>query len=448
MPVTEDGDGEANPKRRDRTSLTDREVQLAKPGEKNRKMSDSGGLFLFVTTKGHKSWRLKYRFGGSEKLLVLGSYPDVSLRKARELRDDAKRLLRDDRDPAVEQRKRRIDAHAAAGATFRKHALAWHEAQKGRWSPVHIRKVEQALKRDLLPELGALPLAEIDGPTVLAVLRKVERRGAIDTAKRLRQHVSAIFQVAIAEGVVGHDPAAIVGKGLLPTPVGGRQPAVRTFSQARELLIAMDGCSAEPATKFASRLLALTATRPGVVQGARWEEFRNIDWDDPETEPVDPRWRVPAARMKLSLRNKAEEAFDHEMPLQRQAIDLLRQQRRMTGAFEFVFIGRRSPQRPMSENAMNYMYARNGYSGRHVPHGWRSTFSTVMNEQAVKNRRPDDRAIIDGMLAHRLKGLSATEEVYNRALHWERRREIAEEWADLIMEGLPPAAELMRPRGR
>lgn len=414
--------------------------------DKDYKLADSGGLYLFVTKRGHKSWRLKYRFGGAEKRLLLGPYPDVGLTKARELRDDAKRLLRDNRDPAIEQRKRKVDAHTAAGITFKKTALRWHEAQRSRWSPVHIRKVEQALARDVFPHIGMLPLTEIDGPTVLAMLRRVEKRGAIDTAKRIRQHVSAVFEFAIAEGLATFDPAVSVKKALLPTPPTNSYPSVGTFAEARTLLTDLDASTADPSTKFASRLLALTAARPGMVQRATWSEIHGIDWDDPEQVPDNPLWLVSAARMKLEQRDKSKKAFAHHMPLPWQAVDLLRQQRRLTGTFGFIFIGRRSPRTSMSDNAMNYMYARNGYSGRHVPHGWRSTFSTVMNEQAVKFRRPEDRAVIDGMLAHKPRGISESEMDYNRALHWERRREIAQEWADLIMSGLPSASDLMKPQ--
>lgn len=313
---------------------------------------------------------------------------------------------------------------------------------------MHIKKVEQALERDVFPQIGMLPLTEIDGPTVLALLRRVEARGAIDTAKRIRQHVSAVFEFAIAEGLATTDPAVSVKKALLPTPPTNSYPAVGTLAEARDLLAALDASTADPSTKFASRLLALTAARPGMVQRATWAEFRGIDWDDPDQIPENPVWHVSAERMKLEQRDKSKRAFAHDMPLTWQAVDLLRQQRRLTGTFEFVFIGRRSPRTPMSDNAMNYMYARNGYSGRHVPHGWRSTFSTVMNERSMKARRPDDRAIIDGMLAHKPKGISESEMDYNRALHWERRCELAQEWADLITADLPTASELMKPRHR
>ena len=430
-------------KRGHRVPLTAKDVENAKPRGKDYKIADSGGLHLFVTRKGHRSWRFRYDFGGKERRLILGSFPETSLKEARLLRDDAKRLLREHRDPGVEAHKRKIAAHAAAGATFEKYALLWHEQQKAHWSPVHIRKVEQALRRDVFPDLGRLPLIELDGPMILKTLRKVEQRGAIDTAKRIRQHVSAIFQFAMAEGVVGADPASGIKKGLRPTPPGGKQPAFKTIEQASRLLADMDACTASTSTKLASRLLALTATRPAIVRFATWPEFEGIDWSDPHSPAPCAKWRVSAERMKLAIDDKGDEAFEHEMPLPREAVEVLRQVRRLTGHLPYLFNSVRSPRKPMSENTISYMYARNGYSGRHVPHGWRSTFSTVMNERAVKQRRHEDRAIIDGMLAHKPKGVSGSEMAYNRAMHWDRRCELAAEWAMLLTAGLRPASDLL-----
>ena len=185
-------------------------------------------------------------------------------------------------------------------------------------------------------------------------------------------------------------------------------------------------------TKLASRLLALTVVRPGIVRAAGWGEFEGIDWTDLDAESPDALWRIPANRMKLEQEDKADEAFEHLVPLVPAAVQVLHQVRQLTGRYRYLFPSVRSPRMPMSENTIGYMYARNGYSGRHVPHGWRSTFSTIMNERAIAQRRPDDRAIIDAMLAHKPKGMSGSEMAYNRALHMERRRELAEEWAGLL----------------
>ena len=423
--------------------LTDLQARKAQPRDKEYKLSDSEGLYLFVTVKGFKSWRFKYRFAGKEKRLIFGSYPEVTLAAAREARDQARRLLREHRDPAVEDRKKKMAAHAAAGATFESVARRWHEDQRSRWSPLQSTKVRQALERDVYPQFGMLPLIDIDPPIVLAMLRRVEKRGAIDTAKRIRQHVSAVFGYGIAEGICANDPAASVGRALKPNPRGGKQPAVKNLEAARELLTRMEASTSGPLTKLASRLLALTAVRPGIVRAASWKEFEGIDWSDPDTMATGAVWRIPAERMKLELEDKDDEAFEHVVPLPRQAVDVLHAIRRLSGRIDYLFPSVRSTRAPMSANTIGYMYARNGYSGRHVPHGWRATFSTIMNERAVVERSPDDRAIIDGMLAHKLKGVSASEEAYNRALHMPRRRELAEVWARLLCDGLAAPETLL-----
>ena len=412
--------------------LTDSQARKAVSREKDYKLSDSGGLYLFVTARGHKSWRLKYRFGDKERRLVIGPYPDVGLAAARERREAAKALLREHRDPAIEERKRKMAAHAAAGRTFKTAAQDWHALQVPRWSPVNATKVRQALERDVYPQIGKLPLTEIDGPTVLKMLRRVEDRGAIDTAKRIRQHVSAIFQYGMAEGMTATDPAAGIKKALRPTPPGGKQPAVKTIEEARELLAKMDASTSSPMTKAASWLLALSAARPGLVRAAQWHEFEGIDWTEPADPAPDAVWRISAERMKLDLDDKSDEAFEHVIPLPVQAVAILRRLRQLTGRFSYLFHSVKSARRPMSENTIGYMYARNGYSGRHVPHGWRASFSTIMNEWAREHGKPGDRDIIDAMLAHRPKGVSGSEMAYNRALHWQRRRELADVWAGML----------------
>ena len=290
--------------------LTEMQVRKAHAKEKAYKLGDSAGLFLFVSPSGHKSWRFKYRFAGKEKVLTIGPYPEVSLAEARDARNAARRLLRDYRDPVTEKRKRKMAAHAAAGATFKKVALDWYAIQCERWSAVNQKKVIQALNRDVFPDIGEIPLLDIDGPMILKLLRKVERRGAIDTAKRLRQHISGVFHFGMAEGLVPMDPASMITKALKPTPPGGRQPAVKTLEEAQAMLAALEASTAGSMAKLASRLLALTVVRPGVIQKARWAEFEAIDFKDPTAEAPDAIWRVAAERMKLEMRNKSDEAFE------------------------------------------------------------------------------------------------------------------------------------------
>ena len=423
--------------------LTDVQARKALPRAKDYKLSDSGGLYLFVTKAGFKSWRFKYRYGGKEKRLTFGPYPEVSLSEARQRRDDARRTLRDHRDPMVEVRKQRASAMARGEATFEAVARRWHENQRSRWVPVHASDVIRSLERDVFPALGTLPITEIDPPLVLATLRQIERRGSLETARRIRQRISGVFVQAISEGIATHDPAAVVTRALRPATKQGKQPALVELAELQALLRAAEASGASPVTKIASRLLALTAVRPGVLRSVQWEEFEGLDWASPE--PISnaaPIWRIPARRMKLLLDRKDDRAFDHVVPLSRQAVEALRAIRPLTGRGPFVFPSTRSRQRPMSENAIGFLYNRAGYHGRHVPHGWRAAFSTIMNERAERFDRPRDRAVIDLMLAH--VPSNKVEAAYNRAAYMERRSELAQEWADLLTEGLSDAAALLR----
>ena len=426
--------------------LTDKQVLNAKPREKAYKLSDSGGLFLYVTKAGLKSWRMKFKFEGKEKLLTFGSYPDVKLSQARDKRDAARKQIQDNVDPSG-VRKRALEAKAAEAAelaklvTFESAARTWFGMHACRWTPVHADDVITSLERDVFPLLGAKPVVAIDAPAVLKTLRVVEDRGAIETAKRLRQRISAVYAYAISEGIVGHDPAAIVGKALKPLPKKGKQPAITNPTEAREVLIASEASGAYPITKLASRLLALTQARPGMIRGAEWAEFEGIDWEDASFGPTLPMWRVPANRMKLVLDLKDEASFEHLVPLCWQAVEVLRAVRPLTGRGKLVFTSQRHGHRPLSENAMGYLYNRVGFYGRHVPHGWRSSFSTTMNARAVKRRLMADPEIIELMLAHVPQ--NKVKAAYDRASHMERRRELSQEWADLLMDGMAPASSLV-----
>lgn len=424
-------------------ALTDLQARKAKAGDRDYKLADAKGLYLFVTQSGFKTWRMKYRFAEQEKRLSFGPYPEVTLVEARRRRDEARALLREYRDPNLEERKRKMDAHAAAVATFARVAMEWHSAQRARWSPLQSKKVEQAFRRDVFPRFGQLPITEVDGPLILLMLRRIEARGSIDTAKRVRQHVSAVFGYAMAEGLTAADPAAWLGRALKPVEKKGKQPALRTLGAAQQLLSDMDNSTSAPLTKLASRLLALTVVRPGTLRAATWQEFENINWSAPEDHAPTALWRIPAHRMKLDLRSKDDEAFEHLVPLPAQAVEVLHALRLLTGSIKYLFPSIRSTRHPMSENTISYMYARNGYSGRHVPHGWRATFSTIMNERAVSERRADDRAVVDAMLSHQPKGLSGSEMAYNRAMFASRRREIAEDWANMLAERLRPAITVL-----
>jgi hypothetical protein len=427
-------------------ALTDTAVKKAAPGAKPYKMADAGGLYLYVAPTGLKSWRMKFRLHDKEKLLTFGPYPEVKLSEAREKRDEARRQLREHQDPSgarsrARQAKEHAQAEEARQVTFEAAARRWWELQKGRWAPVHANDVITSLERDVFPAIGALGVTAIKAPLVVKTLRAVEDRGSIETARRLRQRISNVYALLISEGVVEVDPAAVVGKALKPLPKKGRQPAITDPDEARQVLIAAEASGASPITKLASRFLALTQARPGMVRGVEWEEIEGVDWADYDADVSAALWRVPARRMKLVLDLKDEEAFEHLVPLCWQAVDALRAVRRLTGRNRLVFPGQRHSHRPLSENAIGYLYNRVGFHGRHVPHGWRSSFSTTMNGRAVKLGRTADPAVVELMLAHVPE--NKVKAAYDRAGHMERRRELAQEWADLLLGDMRAAADLI-----
>lgn len=411
--------------------LTDTEIRKAKPGDKPRKMSDGGGLYLAVSPTGSKLWRMKYRFADKENVLSFGPYPEVTLAEARAKRDEARALLRDGQNPSIEKRKQKAAAIFDTGTTFEAVAREWHDENKSKWTAVHCYDVLHSLERDVFPSLGQLPIKSITAPMVLKALRAIEDRSARETARRIRQRMSAVFVFAIASGRGENDPAAIVQGAMKPIRKG-RQPAVTDLEEAREILRKIDQQPSNPATRLAIRLLALTALRPGALATTPWEEINGLDGS---------LWTVPASRMKLALHLKDDETRDHLVPLSRQALETIEALRPFTGATPYLFPNGRTSQKPMSENAMGYLLNRAGYHHRHVPHGWRATFSTVMNE-----RYPLESRIIDLMLAHTPK--DKVESAYNRAAHLARRTELSQEWADLLMVDQMPLEDVMGVRRR
>ncbi len=405
--------------------LTDTAIRKAKPGEKAYKLADSGGLHLYVSPAGGKLWRFRYAFGGKEKLLSIGPYNAVGLVEARAARDDAKASLRDGRDPAIAKRLQKLTRTTSNATTFEAVAREWYELNKSQWVQRHADDVISSLQREVFPVLGNVPIADIEPPEVIALLRGVEKH-AKDTARRIRQRMSAVFVYAISTRRAGGDPAATVQKAMAPM-VKGRQPAITDLAAAREMLAKAETEKAHPVTKLALRILALTAVRPGTLITTPWGEWNGIP---------DGVWRIPAERMKLRLQHKDDDARDHWAPLARQTLEAIEALREMTGRGPLAFPNTRHAHKPMSENAIGYLLNRAGYHHRHVPHGWRTTFSTVMNE-----RYRADRHLIDLMLAHVSK--DKTEGAYNRALHIDRRRELAQAWADLILEGARPAKDLL-----
>lgn len=416
--------------------LTDAKVRAARPRAKSYKLTDSNRLFLLVTPGGGKLWRWNYYYDGKQKSMAFGAWPLVALADARAKRDEAYTALCEGHDPTI-AKKLRIQANIEAGRqTFERVARQWHETVKAQWAKRHANDIIRSLERDVFPEIGGLPIAQLTPPLVMAALREIEARGSIETAKRVRQRISAVFCYAIAEGIAQNDPAEKLAAALKPLR-RGRQPAITDLVPLRKMILTAEEEYARPITRLALRFLALTAVRPSELRGAQWDEFEDLNGEA-------PLWRIPAARMKGDLDRKEALGGDHLVPLTPQAIAVLRALWPLTGEGPLVFPSTRHMHQPMSENALGYLLNRAGYHGHHVPHGFRAAFSTIMNEWAERHGKEGDRAIIDLMLAHVPKG--KVEGAYNRAAYMPRRRELAQAWAEMLCEGLPePLVLVERP---
>jgi len=416
--------------------LNDAKIRAAKSRDKAYKLTDSHRLYLLVKPNGSKLWKWNYAYDGKQKTMHFGIYPIVSLVDARGKRDEARAQLDEGRDPVM-VKKLKIQANLEAGRnTFELIAREWHETSKAQWAAIHADDVLRSLDRDVFPVIGSFPISELTPPKVLEVLRGIEDRGSIETAKRVRQRISAVFVYAIAQGMAQTDPAEKLGAVLKPLRKG-RQPAITDLKRLRQMVKDAEADYARPVTRLALRLLALTAVRPNELRGARWDEFEDLDGQR-------PLWRIPAARMKGDLDRKDELDGDHLVPLTHQGISVLRALWPLTGAGELLFPSNRHAHRPMSENAIGYLLNRAGYHGHHVPHGFRAAFSTIMNEWAEREGKEHDRKVIDLMLAHVPK--EKIEGAYNRAAYLPRRRELAQVWTDMLSLGLPaPLVLVERP---
>lgn len=454
--------------------LNDAKVKAAKPKDKAYKLSDAGSLYLNVSTTGARSWRMNYTYGRSDsgklqqKTITFGTYPSMTLLQARAKRDEAKALLRDGLDPSVEKVLSAKARTMEVENTFKLVAEKWFELNSGwslaklnayrathdgkwshrtarnwieghaPWSAVHSADVLISLERDILPDIGQLPITAIKAPKLLEVLQKVEKRGAIETAQRLRQRCEGVFAYAIGIGICDANPAAGLRANLKDRPKARKQPSIvdgkrdldEQIAALRQMIVDCEAERCRASTKFALRFIALTAVRPNEVHAARWDELHELDGKD-------PRWVIPAERMKGDQDRKSEEGGEHVVPLSRQAVELLKAASQLTGNFPLIFPSERNPFKPMSENTLRALLIRGGYGGKHVPHGFRAAFSTIMNERADRVWRSTghsgaspDRAIIDLMLAHMPS--NKVEGAYNRAGYMTRRRELAQEWADLL----------------
>ena len=387
--------------------LTDVRIRNAKPTAKSYKLSDGGGMYLLVMPDGARYWRLDYRLAGKRRTLALGVYPIVTLSDARERRQEARRLLAQNIDPGTAKKVAKRAGRLRGENTFEGVAREWLGNQRHRLAPRYWALLLARLEADIFPQIGSRPIAEIDAPELLETLRKVEKRGVIETARRLQQICGQIFRYAAASGRAKRDPSSDL-RGALKSP--GRPRGHRAMPQGElpNFLNALESYEGDVRTRFALRLMVLTFARTTELRAAHWSEIENL-------EGSEPLWRIPAERTKMKR--------EHIVPLAPQAVDLLRELRALPGSVASPFLFP-SPSREgyMSNNTMLYALYRMGYHGRATVHGFRAMASTALNEMGF---RPD---VIERQLAHQEQ--NAARAAYNRAEYLPERRAMMKHWAD------------------
>ena len=390
-------------------ALTDAKLRNLKPSKKPYKTADYDGLYVLTNPSGSKLWRLKYRIRGKEKLLSIGSYPEISLFEARAARDEARKLVAKDIDPSEVKRNKKLQERIANGHTFSKIAEQYVTKliKEGR-AEVTLKKLDWLLGM-ANADLGNKPISDITSPMVLQTLKKIEAKGNYETALRLRSTIGAVFRFAIASGLAENDPTFALRDALVIPKVKPRA-AITNKEALGGLMRSIDGFDGQTTTRLAMEFLAIVVTRPGEVRHARWDEF---DLDNAI-------WTIPAERMKMRQ--------PHKIPLPKRALEILNELEGLTGWGELIFPSVRSARRPMSENTLNAALRRMGYSGDEMTaHGFRATFSTLANESGKWNPDAIERALAH-IEVNRIRG------AYARGQFWEERIELSNWWSELLIK--------------
>ncbi len=386
--------------------LTDTAIRTAKANARTQRFFDSGGLYLEVAPTGGKWWRFKYRYDGKEKRISLGVYPEVSLKRAREKRDEARALLADGIDPGENRKAAKAAKVERASNSFEGIAREWFDKNKPTWAPSHADKIIARLENDVFPWLGGKAIADITAPDVLAVLRRIEGRGTLDTAHRASGNCSQVFRYAIATGRALRDPVPDL-RGALPPVVKTNFAALTNPDEVAALLRAIDAFKGTFVVQSALRLAPLLFVRPGELRQAQWAD---IDLDKSE-------WRYHVTKTKTA----------HLVPLARQAVAILREMEPLSGHGRYVFPEARDPQRAMSDAAINAALRRMGYDTQSeiTGHGFRAMARTILAEEL--HHRPE---VIEHQLAHAVPDALGT--AYNRTKFLKERRVMMQEWADYL----------------
>lgn len=399
--------------------LTATQIKNAKPAERAVKLFDGGGLYLEIGPSGGKLWRLKYRFDGKEKRFSLGRYPEISLADARKRREAARELLANGIDPSQDRKAKKAERVARLENNFEAIAREWFAKHSPNWAPTHADKIIKRLENDVFPWLGKRPIADITAPELLKVLRRIEERGALDTAHRAHQNCGQVMRYAVATGRAARDPSGDL-RGSLPAAKHKHFAALTEPLQVAGLLRSIDAFEGTFIVQCALRLAPLVFVRPGELRKARWAD---VDLDKAE-------WRYVVSKTKT----------DHLVPLSTQAVAILRDLQAKTGHREHVFPGR-NPRKPMSDMAVNAALRRLGYDTRTeiTGHGFRAMARTILHQEL--NFAPE---LIEHQLAHRVPdSLGAA---YNRTKFIEQRRGMMQSWSDYL-EKLKAGAQVFGIRG-
>lgn len=396
-------------------ALTDTAIRNTKPTDKPAKLTDGGGLYLLLKPNGSRWWRLDYRYGGKRKTLSMGVYPDVSLKEARNRRDEARKLLASDVDPGENRKATKAAKTERSANSFEAITQEWFAKYSATWNASHGDRTLRRFERDLFPWIGGKPIADLTAPELLAAVRKIENRGALETAHRALSNCGQVFRYAIATGRATRDISADL-RGAL-TPVKAEHfAAITEPKKVGELLRAMDGYTGSEIVRYALRLAPLVFVRPG--------ELRNAEWVDIDLEAAE--WRYTVTKTNTP----------HIVPLSRQAVEILTELYALTGDGRYLFPGARTNGRPMSDNAILAALRRMGIEKDEMSgHGFRAMARTILDE--VLGFRPD---YIEHQLAHAVKDPNGR--AYNRTAHLPERRKMMQHWADYL-DKLKAGAEIV-----
>lgn len=384
--------------------LTDMAIKRAKPKEKSYTLADGNGLSLLVETNGSKGWRYRYQFAGKTKMISLGIYPVVTLNEARAKRDEARKQVANGINPSEARRAEKVATINQTENTFKNIALEWYEGRKDRWSVGYRDDMMDAFEKDVFPYIGNRPIAEIKPMELLEVLSIMEKRGATEKLKKVRQRCGEVWKYAIITGRAEYNPAPDLASAFVPHK--REHYAHLSVSELPEFLSSIDKYMGSQIVRVALRVLILTGVRPGELRKAEWSE---INFDTKV-------WEIPAEKMKMRR--------PHIVPLSEQVIDLLKQIHPISGSYQYIFPSRTDYRKHISDMALNTMIRRMGYSGRATGHGFRHTMSTILHEQGYNT------TWIETQLAHVDK--NSIRGTYNHAQYIDGRREMLQWYADYM----------------